>query len=321
MLRYDFKFTVISLFCTFIMFIFVYNELRKVVNIMLSRKKIVQAKVSDDDFISDEIDDLNDEHIESEDVVNRRLALAECIEKQKMKQRNSSDSSTNIDDDADKIEGTCDMCHKSFWYKPTDKDVVCPNCGSHQMIEELEEIHVTQHNDATFARQEQLSAKAREQQLRRQQMIMTNVEDKWQDTRKEQMSLEPGSADYQEYVEDLKEHNPFKPEDEMHQALEERNEDLVTKIYDKRDNPEVKESDLRVVDSASKIKAREEQQKCSIHTQAVKAALASAVYTESLSDDALANAITTDNPVLYDSSIKPDEYIKAVEDYVMESTH
>lgn len=286
---------------------------------MSSRKKIVQAKMSEDDFVSDDIEDVDELHIDSEDVINRRMLLAVCVEKQKQKVRDSIDNT--VLNDAEKVEVTCDICHKSFWYKAADKDVICPYCGSYQHIEELEEIHVTRHDDATFIRQEMLNAKAKEQKLRRQQMIMTNIDDKWQDTRKEQISLELGSSEYQEYVEDLKEHNPFKPEDEMHQALEEHNEDLVTKLYDKRDNPEVKESDLRVSDSAAKILAREEQQKRSMHAQAVKAALASAVYTETMSDDALATAITTDNPVLYDSSIKPDDYVQAIEDYVMESTH
>lgn len=55
----------------------------------------------------------------------------------------------------------------------------------------------------------------------------------WEDDARNQTSLEMGTPAYEEYVEDLQEHDPFRPDDEMHEDLEQYNELIAEKIREK----------------------------------------------------------------------------------------
>lgn len=62
---------------------------------------------------------------------------------------------------------------------------------------------------------------------------LNNSKDTWTNEDKNQIHLGLGSDEYEEYIEDLQEHNPSKPSDEMHIELEERNQNLALELSEK----------------------------------------------------------------------------------------
>lgn len=68
---------------------------------------------------------------------------------------------------------------------------------------------------------------------RRQMMMAMSSKDTWTNEDKGQIHLGLGSDEYDEYLEDLQEHNPLKPNDNMHQELAEHNQDLVLELNEK----------------------------------------------------------------------------------------
>lgn len=222
----------------------------------------------------------------------------------------------------DVIEYECDICHKVSYHKVIERDWCCPYCGYHHDPTVYEEVSAIQKNSLSvdvLARLEEIS---RRPEPHRQGIVIEPLKvDVWVDGRKEQISLEPGSAEYLEYVEDLAAQDPFRPDDKRHVQLEQHNENLVTKKYDSPDeNPEADEG-VSAAEVHKRQKIYEQQLKRAEHTKAVRAAIAAAAATPGLSDDKLARMITTDNPALYDPSVNPDDYDEAVVDYVMESTN
>lgn len=257
--------------------------------------------VFDDDVISD-LDEL--EELQTEQPVQHMSLCAPL----------HSEKTADVKTDAGSISHQCDACHKVFWQKTGEPLGACPYCGSRIHLEELEELHVTNHEIHPVVQQLQ-------DKIHMGAMLLARGST-WTDTRKEQISLEQGSPEYQEYVEDLQELDPMQPDDEMHAALEDHNEDIVTRLYDKLDKDnELAQQAAQQSDPAYKINAREESLKRSMHATAVRTALASAALTETLTDDQLARAITTDNPVLYDQNVKMDDYAKALSDFVMDISH
>ena len=285
---------------------------------MVLRKKIVySASIDADDdldLINDDLEEVNIMNTSSSADAHRDVFM-QCMERKKQQKQMADDDDVKSEQD---VEYICDICHYSFMRKPEELEGDCPHCGAHYVVEDMEELSVIRQDSECLSRQALFEKKAKEQRERRL-AILSQVRDNWEDNRKEQISLELGSAEYLEYVDDLKDHNPCKPDDEFHQQLEEHNEDLVTKSYDIDDNPEIDDDDnLSQKDTAAKIIAREEQQKRDIHPDAIKVACASAALTETLADDILAHSITDDNPILYNSSVKPEDYIDALNDYIMD---
>ena len=76
----------------------------------------------------------------------------------------------------------------------------------------------------------------------------------WVNDAKNQTSLEMGTAAYEEYLEDLREHDPFRPDDDMHEELEMYNELIAERIREKSDL-------VRKADSFDKQKIRMEHRK------------------------------------------------------------
>ena len=212
------------------------------------------------------------------------------------------------------IECTCDVCMKSFFRKSDSKSWDCPYCGHKYELEDLEEINTLQENPYKDIQVSDTRAQERRQRF---QNLFQHRSDTWEDGRKEQISLELGSDEYEEYLDDLQSNNPENSNDSFHDRLEQHNEDLVTKNYDGLDNPESAKLEDSSLDDAAKMQRREEMQKRDIHAIAVRETIAAAALTETLSDDQLARAITTDNEVLYDRNVKPDEYINALKEYVV----
>lgn len=268
------------------------------------RKSIITHRVSDVDNVS-AVDDVVDESVKEERV------LLEKLDKQIVKQRERQHSDDTL------VEQVCLDCHRVFFRDAAMTKGCCPYCGVMYEVpdESLESEHLPEDDLAC-----RLEEKGRNEMRRRQVFLFDDDKKNWTDDRKEQISLIPGSPEYEEYIEDLQERNPFRPDDTMHEELESHNEDLVTKLYDKAsENTEVDdEFDPGAIVEQQRV--HEESIKRSIHTYAVRAAIAAAATTETLTDDQLARAITTDNPVLYDRSVKPEEYDEALTEYVMEST-
>ena len=213
------------------------------------------------------------------------------------------------------VECTCNFCMKSFFRKEDSIVWTCPYCGHKYEVEDLEEVNTLQDNPYKNIAQSDQRAKNRQ---RRFQNVFQRHTETWQDGRKEQLSLEMGSDEYGEYVDDLARNNSENPDDTFHDKLEQHNEDLVTKQYDTpQENPETAKSQGKAGEDSVSVQKREEMQKRDLHAVAVREAIAAASLTESLTDDQLARAITTDNEILYNKSVKPDEYVEALKDYVV----
>lgn len=122
----------------------------------------------------------------------------------------------------------CDACGKYSYHNVNDGDWMCPYCGRKHNKATEQEIDVIQKGVLTDVERMMLNEISRR---------VSNAT--WVDDRKEQMSLALGSAEYLEYLDDLQEQNPFKPDDEMHAELEAYNEDLVTRLYDQANENEL----------------------------------------------------------------------------------
>ena len=122
----------------------------------------------------------------------------------------------------------CDACGKYSYHNVNDGDWTCPYCGRKHNKATEQEIDVIQKGVLTDVERMMLNEISRR---------VSNAT--WVDDRKEQMSLAIGSAEYLEYLDDLQEQNPFKPDDEMHAELEAYNEDLVTRLYDQANENEL----------------------------------------------------------------------------------
>ena len=215
-------------------------------------------------------------------------------------------------------EQHCPFCRHTFVPDSDDVDLVCPSCGKTQEVPDMEEVHLTR-QDGSLVLQVKLQEKAKQQASTMGKLYFENRKALWEDTAKEQLSLEKGSDGYADRIEDLEASDPMQPDDPMHQRLEDYNEDLVTKLYEKaEENPQADDEAERNAQIRLQAEVHEEQLKRSIHTEVVRAAIAAAAKTPTLSDDQLARAITTDNPALYDDSISFDQYDDAIMDYVME---
>lgn len=213
------------------------------------------------------------------------------------------------------VECTCNFCMKSFFRKENSIVWMCPYCGHKYEVEDLEEVNTLQDNPYKDIVQSDQRAKDRK---RRFQNVFQRRSETWQDGRKEQLSLEMGSDEYGEYIDDLARNNPENSDDTFHDKLEQHNEDLVTKQYDTpQENPETAKLQGKAGEDSVSVQKREEMQKRNLHAVAVREAIAAASLTESLTDDQLARAITTDNEILYNKSVKPDEYVEALKDYVV----
>lgn len=278
------------------------------------------VNISDEDNVDMVGEDLEEVHTISErgfgsNDADRSLKLSEKV----MKSRNRSCDDVPNEDEAvsHDIECMCDVCRKSFFRKPDEISWNCPYCGQKFAVDDLEEVDTMSENPYKDV------VVSDEQSVLRQDRFRAVFEErrsgKWEDGRKEQISLELGSDEYNEYVDDLQENHPDQPDDAFHAALEKRNEDMVTKNFDTdADNLEAQKVSSKNGETTVDIQKREEMQKRDRHAIAVREAIAAAALTDTLTDDQLARAITSDNMILYDKGVKPDEYIEALKEYVLD---
>ena len=118
-----------------------------------------------------------------------------------------------------------------------------------------------------------------ERQKRRAGISLTAKSDTHFNDAKNQLSLQMGTVEYREYVEDLQEHNPMKADDQFHQALEQHNEQVPVEMEETNNTDSA-------TDEFLERKAQDE--------------------------------IGIDNAALHDVTIRPDEYQGALETLVEE---
>lgn len=136
-----------------------------------------------------------------------------------------------------------------------------------------------------------------------------------QNTGKEQLSLDMGSAEYQEYCDDLQEVDPYKPDDEWHEKLEEHNENHDDVLSDKAEKAQNQEL------GADKQSYRKRMYKESMFTAVKSAAITEAISTDSTVDDVAASRMNQADNILenlqYDNGISEDDYLpKALTKYL-----
>ena len=133
--------------------------------------------------------------------------------------------------------------------------------------------------------------------------VETLKQDKWVNDTKNQISLLPGSEGYEDYLEDIQEHDDELAPDMMHQELAEYNEDLASALAEKafeEANPD-KQKRIRI------------QQKQAIAGEVFDAARKKASKTRSTLDDAIVEKLERSGSLIYDDSILPDKLDDAVD--------
>lgn len=133
-----------------------------------------------------------------------------------------------------------------------------------------------------------------------------NGRDTWQNTAKEQPYLMPGTAEYEERVEDLKMHDPFRPDDEFHKEMEEKNEDYKSDLaerHHKRDE----------VETQRHIRTRAKE---GMYDSVAEKLQEEAAKTETMVDDERVAKLREKSvqDVTTDYSVLPDDYAGVVMD-------
>lgn len=128
----------------------------------------------------------------------------------------------------------------------------------------------------------------------------------WENTAKEQPYLMPGTAEYEERVEDLQSHSPQQPDDEFHVVLEERNEAV----------PEVLQGMHPKTDQVGTERRLRERVKEGMYESVSERLQREASLTPTTVDDELAASLRPKDLSDYtsDPTVMPDEY----EDSVLE---
>lgn len=133
-----------------------------------------------------------------------------------------------------------------------------------------------------------------------------HMRDTWDNDSRNQTSLALGSDTYDDYIEDLQENDPGKPDDEMHVELEEHNENLAEKLAERATKSDVTMKKKIVWQMAKQAEAKR------VHTQAVRRALS----TPSTEDDAKLKQLEKSNSLIYDDGVTPDNYDDVYHDIV-----
>lgn len=205
------------------------------------------------------------------------------------------------------VECLCPNCGHVFYIGRDEQDVDCPYCQTKHHFEEAEELHLTRQAEVQeMTKLEKLVAKDK-QQKRRQQFIVFKPLDTYENDAKTQTSLQMGTAEYNEYVEDLKEQAPSAPDDAFHVDLEDRNAALRETMVAVAAGKETGDLVER--------KAAGEAMKREIHDEARAVALVHAGYTETKSDDLKLSKLGIDNPLIHDMGVSVDDYEAALEDF------
>ncbi len=136
-----------------------------------------------------------------------------------------------------------------------------------------------------------------------------------QNTDKEQISLAPGSAEYDAYLEDLAEVDPYNDKDEWHNEMHERNEEHDDLLADKAEAAQNYET------QAAKKTYRNKMAKEARSRQVRREAMEIARSTPSREDDKIAAGIGREDEILnqleINDAVTADEYVpKALSKYL-----
>lgn len=203
----------------------------------------------------------------------------------------------------------CVKCGLIFFPLENDGWVVCPGCQVRQHTEPVEEVNVLNpHQD--MQRTEKLMQQA-DRQKRRPRISLSRNRDTHFNDAKGQLSLQMGSVEYREYVEDLKEHSPTRADDQFHEALEKRNEQIPVERT-------AENSDETPMDEFLERKAQDEVGKRQWHQSALGAVALMAASTRLRADDMVVQRIGIENAALHDVTIRPAEYQEALHTLVDE---
>lgn len=135
-----------------------------------------------------------------------------------------------------------------------------------------------------------------------------NRKTNWENDTKEQPYLIPGSAEYEEYKNDLVMHDPFRPDDVWHDELEERNEEVTApRKLDEADG------------NTSRWKSIRQQSKRVRFKEAKKETMDAAALTESKDDDKKAADMKLKDldEIVFDDGVDSEEYMsKTLRKYI-----
>lgn len=129
---------------------------------------------------------------------------------------------------------------------------------------------------------------------------------------KEQLYLMPGTPEYEERQEDLRMHNPFKPDDDWHEQVEQVNQSHAAQMQKKRD--EDKDDAPTGYSHYQHRMAKEDQ-----YSDVKKAATEMALQTETKKDDEAAESINRRGleDLVIDEGVSEEEYLpKALSKYM-----
>lgn len=217
----------------------------------------------------------------------------------------------------DREEYWCVNCGHAFYRKKNESDLTCPFCRAKHHFEQAEEVHLTRRDKDAQMKLSMLAQNSREtrdgemteksgkaaRNLGRTVVYQdTNVNDA-----KNQISLQLGSAEYLEYVEDRKENSAQAPDDVFHAELEQQNADLAPKM-DEQNNE-------GIVNEYLDRRALSEAKKREIHDEAVALVMQRASRTETLEDDLKISKLGMDNPILHDIGVSDAKYDDALLEY------
>ena len=209
----------------------------------------------------------------------------------------------------------CENCGHIFYRKDESEYFSCPYCQAKHHFEPAEEVQVIRENDRDLDRLEKLVMKEKEAERRRQMgsKLIASIRPITQDTHvddaKSQTSLQMGSVEYKEYVEDLQEQAPTAPDDEFHVELEVHNAALDDRLAESVGEKPMGDYYER--------KAINEANKREIHDEVMGMEKVKASKTKRLSDDIAVSHIGIDNPLMHDVTLTDAEYAKRMDEYIM----
>ena len=134
-----------------------------------------------------------------------------------------------------------------------------------------------------------------------------DMKSKWVNDERNQTSLLPGSDGYDDYIEDLADSSPLKEDDEMHVEMEKHNAELVERLEAKA------AKDDSALDHMLANRAAKMAQAPKVYVDAMQAAS----RTPGQADDEAVRRMSDDNSLIYDDSVKSDEYADLYEDLTL----
>lgn len=146
---------------------------------------------------------------------------------------------------------------------------------------------------------------------KKKKFVHNNDRSTWQNEAKEQPYLMPGTVEYQEYQEDLKMHDPFRPDDEWHNEQEQQNENHSEILMAKAEESQKVDNGKRKYMNYMAKEARFKTAKSVAEKAAAK--------TESTEDDEKVKRMRFKDTesLAYNDGVTPDDYIQeAVDEFV-----